>query len=649
MRTSFTVTILVLAVLLGSLAVVHTGGKYKEKIFGSPAIAAGEKLLNIKELDKTRSIQISDTNGNKFQIKQTGNFWSITEPWEDRANPSYIRVLFQFIASLEVQDVIERDNLNLDDFHLKKGQIRVKMFDENNATVCDLKIGRLTAWKIPSEDKTPQKGAPTYEPTIFIRLSDEHKRDKIYICTSNTTAGIHSLFANNFAQFRDHRPLYFSHRYLDKVSIKNQETEIVVSRPNLNAAWKITKPNQLRVDPEATALLFNSLAKLTALKVEDRSSVTLPTAADNVNQSQEVSIHFAGQPEDVTLRIYPPTRENANAVLATVSDRPNTVFHLPLTQSAVAPESTSLNSLQVGVNDLRSKTMTQLNGKELQAIIIRPGGLDPILLKRERLTEWQMLRTEGWRPTNTDTLIRLIQAVTQDKIVKFVTDAATSDDLTAYGLDRPFLLLGFNNFNNKGLRIAIGRSPKDGKSYARILGKPNIWEISTDTLQKIALYSWQWRTPHVWHIPEVDIQKIVLERKGKPSIELSYQYFADKWSAKIDGQDATSSLNPNRAKFFLKQLTSIKAHRWLGPRHTDAIQAIQAPDTVIKIHVTQVNNEGIEIEPVIKTLRIAHTPGGLIYFAKVDTLPVGQNKELKSSYFFLSPKTIPKLYVDLFD
>ena len=46
MRIPFTITLLLLALILGGLAVVHMGDKYREKIFGAPAIATGEKLFD---------------------------------------------------------------------------------------------------------------------------------------------------------------------------------------------------------------------------------------------------------------------------------------------------------------------------------------------------------------------------------------------------------------------------------------------------------------------------------------------------------------------------------------------------------------------------------------------------------------------------
>lgn len=641
MRTSFTIILFILALVLGGLAVVHTGDKYREKIFGTAAVKPGEKLFDTQALDNTWYVTMANTDGTTVRLKRTGHFWSATEPWKDRADPLFVAALFKFTASLVVQEVIDLDDLALQDFGLADDHVRITMLDKNEKEVCDYRIGRTSAWKIPSED-----GKST-QPTIFIRLADKDKKNKIYICSSESAGGIHSLFNNDFARFRDHHPLHFSPRFLDKVRLQSEEVEVVLSRPNLKTGWMITKPNKLRVDPEAQLQLFNDLARLTALKVENRSSVTLPTAEEDVTQAREISIHFAGEQKDITLRVYPPLSEDTGIALATVSDRPDTVFHLPLTKAAAIPGTTALNLLQAGVNDLRSKTMTHLNGPQLQTIIIRPSGLQDILLKRTRQTEWQCLRPNGWQPVNTDTLVRLIIAFTRDKVVKFVTDAAS--DLSPYGLDRPLVRIGFNSFNGEKMRLAIGRGPKDNKLYAYILGRPNVWEISSETFGKIALYPWQWRTPHVWHIPKVDIQKITIQRKGQPKVELNYAFFTEKWQAMRDGKDVTAELNPSRANFFLKQLTSLKASRWIGPMHASAMEAMKSPDTIIQIHVKQVNDEGFETEPAIKTLRIAHTKGGYIYFAKVDTQPAGNNRDHESSYFYLSPDVISKLYVDLFE
>ncbi len=641
MRYFPTILLVLLATVLGGLALIHTGGKYHTAIFGLPPTARGELLFNIKELDKTKVIILTSSNGNEVILKQKGHIWVSTTPWEDRVDPLYVRALFQFTSSLKVEEAIPRKGLELKELGLRDGHTRVTMKDGKGEILCDYRIGRIAAWHIPIKDEKET------QPTTYIRMAARDLKNNIYLCSVSAGSLIHPLFDQELARFRDHHPFHFSPRYLDRVNIQSPEGEVVISRADLNSPWKITKPLELKIDPQALKQLFLDISRLTALKVEDRASVTLPTAGDTSNQAKEIKIHFAGAKEDITLNIYPPATEEAKTALATVSDRPDTVFHLPLAQAI--PGTTSLAQLQTGVNDLRSKTMTHLNGPQLKTIIIRPLGKSDILLTRTKKTLWRILRKSGSEAANENAIIDLMTAVTRDKIEKFVTDAAT--DLTPYGLDRPLLQIGFVSFNSEAMRIAISRSRNktDENIYAHIVGSPHIWQLSQATKNKIATNSWEWLTAHVWHIPKVDVEKIEIQRQDKPLVELTSNYFTDQWTATLNGNDATSELNPNRAKKILSHLEALKASKWLGPQFPQAAKALSNPDTIIRIHLKRTADDSTELPPVIKTLKIAHTPNKLIYFAKIDTLPVDPENDDEKNFFLLKPDDVNKLHVHLFE
>ena len=431
----------------------------------------------------------------------------------------------------------------------------------------------------------------------------------------------------------------------------------MISRDSLRSTWSITKPLNLQVDPKALSDFFINLGKLTAVKVDDRANVTLPTAEDNAAHAREISIHSMGLEEDFTLRIYPPAKENDTEALATISNRPDTVFYLPITGSV--PGMVSLNQFQTGVNDLRSKTMTHLNGPQIEMIVIRPSGRTPTLLKRTKRSTWRVVREKGAEKANESAVINLMTAVTRDKIAKFVTDAAgdSAKDLAPYGLDNPFLQLGFVGFNHEAkIALAFGRDQKGEKIYGRVIGKPNIWEVTPETIAKMPIHPWQWRTAHVWHIPKIDIKHIEIERKGKPTVGLEYAFFSEQWKASrrtgdevAETADATAALNPHRANTLLGHLESLVTTQWLGPVFPQAVKVLQSPDTVIRIRIQRTDDEGNDLPPLTKTLKIASTRGKLIYFAKVETSPASAANEGEENFFLLSPETVGQLDVDLFE
>ena len=641
MRFSFTIFLGILALTLSGLSVLFMGSEYRNAIFGVTPVSVGQKLFQLDELDKAKQITITNSDGDKVSFAIDANRWVATEPWRDRADPIYIKFLFQFTASLQAEEVIPRKELDLNEFGLRDGNVRVTMLNKSGAAVCDYHIGRPTAWHAPTAD-----GKAT-QPTVFIRFADDELKDKIYICSEKAADSIHTLFQNQFARFRDHHPFHFSPKYLDSVRIQNTEGEVVISRKNLKSGWSITKPLELAVDPAALSTLFENLAKLIATKVEDRASVTLPSGEDDTDQAREISIHFADIEDETVLSIYPTINEDDATVLATVSDRPDAAFHLPLTAAGAITNTTSLSQLQMGVNDLRSKTMTQLNGPQLKIITLRPEGRSPIMLQRSKKTTWRVLRPKGWEKANQDAVINLMTALTRDHIQKFITDAAS--DLTPYGLHQPFLQIQFISFNNEDMRVAFGRDAGNENIFAHIVGRPNIWQISSESLGKIAQNSWQWRTSHVWHIPKVDVRKITIHKNGQSDIELSYDHFTANWTAKQNDAIATASLNPNRADKFLANLESLQTKHWIGPMHPQAMKALENPDIIISMNMHRTDKNGQDMPPILKTLRIAHTPGGFINFAKVDTLPPSPDTGDESSYFLLSPETVESLSNNLFE
>ncbi len=647
MRISFTILLAVTTILFCALVVVFTGEDYRHLLFGKLSAQPGEKLFNIKDLDDVREITLTNSDGDQANFRIDGNRWVATKPWQDRADPLYMKALLHFTALLRVEDIIARDDVVLDECGLEDGHIKVVMKNGNGKNVCQYLIGRQTAWHIPSirEDNKLEDNKLT--PSIFIQIPDAAQDNNIYVCSQESADAIQRLFENQFERFRDHHPFYFSPKYLDNVRIQNDQGEVVLSRKNLKSAWTISKPLELRADATSLNALFANLGQLTALEVDDRENITLASGEDTTAQTSELAMHFAGKEEEIVLRIYPPAEDNDSTVMATVSDRPDAVFTLPLTSDTSNPNMISLSQLESGVNDLRAKTMTHLNGPQLKTVIIRPEAKAPIMLQRTPKTTWRVLSHTGWKKANQDAVVNLMTAFTRDNIQKFVTDAAT--DLSPYGLDQPFLQIAFISFKNESMRVAFGRDAERKNLYAHIVGKPNIWQIGAETFAKIAQHTWQWKTSHVWHIPKIDITKIIIQRKDQLNSELNYDHFTGTWTATQNGKPASAQLNLNRADKFLSCLDSLRTQRWLGPLHLQAMQSLANPDITIKIIMRRVDDEGNDLSPMTKTLRVTQTPGGYINFGKIDSFPIGPEQEDETSYFLLTPETFKKLNINLFE
>ena len=147
----------------------------------------------------------------------------------------------------------------------------------------------------------------------------------------------------------------------------------------------------------------------------------------------------------------------------------------------------------------------------------------------------------------------------------------------------------------------------------------------------------------------MDITQITIQKKNQPITELSYDHFTGIWKATQNGEDASASLNPNRADKLLTFLDSLKTKRWLGPLHTQAMMSLENPEITISVSMRRFDDQGNDLPPIRKTLRISQTPGGYINFAKIDSSPMSTEDQDETSYFLLSPETIKQLSVELFE
>mgnify|MGYP000191266177 FL=1 len=157
MRISFTILLAIITILLCALAVVFTDEDYRQILFGKPSAQAGEKLFNTATLDDVRKITLGNSDGDDAHFYVDDNRWMATRPWQDRADPLFMKALMHFTALLQVEEVIASDEITLSECGLEDGHIRVLMQNESGKNVCQYLIGRQAAWHLPSDGEDKKK------------------------------------------------------------------------------------------------------------------------------------------------------------------------------------------------------------------------------------------------------------------------------------------------------------------------------------------------------------------------------------------------------------------------------------------------------------------------------------------------------------
>ncbi|QJE94460.1 DUF4340 domain-containing protein [Luteolibacter luteus] len=656
---AFTFFLLLLtAAVVATVALGHKGIGLKQ-VFGTRYTPVGANLFPIEksELEKIHRIELSG-NGVQAECVFENGLWRVTRPWQDRMDPRAAEAILQFTIGTRVVDVIPEGKLDTSKIMLKEGTIGIHIEDKDGKSLARYVLARKTEWTV-IDPETEQPDA-----TVFLIPGENNPGNYTYAATGD----IHPIFKDGLRHLRDHHPLLFNPLGLETIRIDGSEGELLLSRGDPKSPWRITKPLELRTNPEAVTKLINDLTKLRALRVANPAEVTLP--GEDLPGRRRIALKHFGQGHEVILEIYPPKLAESDTVFATVSDRPGAVFELPLKAIAPAALTTelppasdpnkqppptpikkeappaeamvSVSALPDTVNELRNPMLTNLDLTSLQGILIAPSTGTQILLARDpgKGARWHYRTATGRMELANDfTLARLLRAATTTKVLSFVTDAAV--DLAPYGLDRPSLSIRFLSFGNEGFELIFGRST-DGTWHAMRTGTSTVMRLDDQFIRDISSNLWEWRQPGVWAFSEVDLTGIDRKVEGQPPLSLEYRWAEQLWKAKINGIDRSAELVTERANQLLKLLTNLQTESWLSPDDLEANRALARPVMTFELAVKTVDEDGEFSGTKRMSLTLApasDSPDNRTFFARIGSDP---------HPFKLGLDTVRRLAVDLF-
>ena len=620
----FTALLLVTATLLGWLAVWQVQEGNLDQILGSPPTDIGEKIYPDFNPEAVASITLT-TGETRAKFIRTESGWESTMPWRDRMDPRAAIAIITFTNTTIARDRVERDALDPTPAGLGSGNTEVLLKNEGGMKLAKYRLGRRT----PLLDLTGD-GNPTTVPTTYLLPREKGRRSHVYAATGD----ILSLFKDGFKNLRDHRPFHLNPLALESVRLRTAQGDLTLGRTSPSSPWRIVKPLDLPTDPTAVKTLLEGLVTLEATDLSDRSEVTLPSNGATP-QNIQIAIKPFGNTTETTLDILPPDSPEARETQATVSDRPDTLFTIPLKTD---PGLTSIADLPLTVNDLRDPTLTNLNIASVRGIAIETATTPTILISREPPAPWTATINGLSQPANEQRLFDLLKAVTETRAIAFETDAAP-EDLSPWGLDRPILSLTFLAANNQALSIAFGLD-KRGDLFAKRNGSPSIMRLENQFLDEIAVRPHDWRHARLWSLSIVDVTGLNRTENGSPPLELEYKWSDEKWTATRAGEEVTSSLDPARATFLLKTLENLQVARWLSPSDENALAALEKPTLSFDITENTVDDFGDPDGTQEKALELAIDTASKTVYGKL----AGE-----SSPFTLAPETFLKLSIPLLD
>jgi hypothetical protein len=621
----FTVILALLAILVCGLAGWRWVEGNFDSLLGAPPVPVGQNVYSGFTPAQVKRMQIS-RDGVTATFKLGENGWHATLPWKDRMDPRAAVSILNFTLGMTVEDFAPRDDIELQKAGLGESAINIRLEDENRVPLASYKLGRQTPWLATVKDiETPV-------PTVFIHPRDDGRKRFIYAATGDITP----LFKEGLKFLRDHRPFYFNPVTLQKIRIRAEQGELTLGRESPQSPWRVVKPLDLATDPKAMKSLLEGLYELQAVKVLDRATTPLPSSGP-IAKSSQIALSSFGSDVETVLEIQPPETPDAREVRAIVSDRPDTIFSLPLKPE---PNLVSLADLPLAVNDLRDPTLTNLNIQSLRGILIQPATGTDILITRTPPRPWMTTIAGHAEEANEERLYTLLKAVTEGRAIGFETDAAT--DFTPWGLLRPFLKLRFLGQDNQGIELAFGLNGKGGFFVNRV-GTPTVMRIDPSLVASIAIRPYEWRPARLWSLDRVNLMQIDRTTLPEPTLSLRYNFDLEEWTATLDGRNVTGSIDPARANFMLGILEGLRVTRWLAEDDESANKALLAPSLAFKVYERGRDDEDNFTGIITRELILAPaTPGANpgFYYGRL-------GKDMNP--FLLDRETYEKIALGLFD
>ena len=615
---------IITAALLGALAVWQVREGNLDRLLGVPPTAIGARIYPDFQPDAVSSITVS-SGGIRAHFIKTETGWESVSPWNDRMDPRAALAILTFAYTTTARDLVPRDSLDPTLAGLATGNTEILLQDESGERLAFFRLGRRTPLLDLTEGENPQ-----IVPTMYLLPLDKGRKTHVYAATGD----ILPLFKDGFKYLRDHQPFLFNPLGLEKIRLRTDQGDLTLRRAAPNTPWRIVKPLDLTTNPVAVKTLLEGLVTLEATSLSDRSEVTLPSNG-TTPQNVQIAITPFGATTETVLDILPAESPEARETQATISDRPDALFTIPLKTD---PDLTSISDLPLTVTDLRDPTLTNLNIASVRGISIETATTPTILISREPPALWTATINGIVQEANEQRLFDLLKAVTETRAIDFETDAAP-EDLSPWGLHRPILTLRFLAANNQALAISFGLD-KRGDLFAKRHDNPSVMRLENRFLEKIAVSPNDWRHARLWSLSKVDLTNLTRTVTGSPPLELTYNDLAEQWKANRSGEDVTSSLDPAPATFVLRALAALQVSRWLSPTDEDALAALADPTLTFELTENTVDDFGDKDGTKSRTLTLAPDPKTNTVFGKISSEP---------SPFTLAPESYLKLTIPLLD
>src|SRR3984893_15715803 len=565
--------LILLAIALAGFAYIKF---YESKKPGTEE--AARQSHNVVNFNREKIEGVVIQNGDdKIEIRRHDNKWRLETPIKDQADSALIDGLlsdlenWQKAATISAKE-IEADRSKLNEYGLSKPKLRLKLLGPDAPR--EILFGKDAA----------------LEGKMYVRF--DNSKD-----TFVANQAVKKAIEKKPDDFRDKRLTDLTVTQVSRVVLKTAAGEMELQKKGDH--WEIVKPLRARSDDQKVGDLIAQVttARIQQFVADDRGDLHPYGLAE-----PRGSITLFGQDDKQgqILQIGGPASaggKGKDQVYVRFSSR-GFVYTLPKKIEEI---------LSTKPNDVRDRHLVRIDTKILDRITIdAPGKGKTVLARKEE--NWTIASRNN-APANSGEVRRLIDALQDEQVTKFVEDVASN--LSKYGLDKPQLQLTFSSFASENTAetkagerpfatIAFGKVDGDNV-YARLGDEPFIAAVRRGLLEQIFTDPLQWQELSIFKFKPEQIHRfsVVTDKELTLVRDANNQWSWLKGTGAIDQVNVQSLLNT---------LAMLHAVRWVGP--TAPQHGFEKPQLVITFTTSPDDKASHK-------LTVGAAPDGM-WFARVD-------------------------------
>jgi hypothetical protein len=509
---------------------------------------AKRQSQNVVNFEREKVDGIIIQNGDdKIELRRHDRKWRLEAPIKDQADSSLVdNLLFDLEAWPKEATIsakeIETDKNKLGEFGLSKAKLRLKLIGQGAPP--EILLGKDAA----------------LEGKMYVRFENTKE---IFV----TSQSIKKEIEKKADDFRDKKLTDLTTAQVSRVVLKTPAGEMELEKKGDH--WEIIRPLRARGDDQKIGDL---VAQVTTARIQQfvaddrgdlhpfglaapRGSITLfgendksAGQTDKSGREQGQTLQFGNVPEKEKDQVYVrfPSR--------------NFVYTLPKKIEEI---------LNIKPNDVRDRHLAQIDKNILDRITIEAPGKGKTVLARKD-EKWTITNHNN-APANASEVQRLIDAVTNEQVTKFVEDVASN--LPKYGLDKPQLQLTFSSFASENTaETKAGEHPFATINFGKIEGddvsvrigeEPFIVAVRRTLLASANTDPLQWQELGIFNFKPEQIHRFSVTTDKELALIRGPN---NQWNW-VKGNEAINQAN---VQSLLNTLSTLHAVRWVGattPQH----------------------------------------------------------------------------------